>query len=77
MLARYLLNPFRYAVTLSGYCCARKLEPLLVLSQACGVDFEIKAYLANVALNPDEVIDKKYGPPVAKTRLQAKIKMPV
>lgn len=27
--------------------------------KACGVDFEIKAYLANAALNPDEVIEKK------------------
>lgn len=41
--------------------------------QACGVDFEIKAYLANVALNPDEVIDKKYGIAVAETRLQTQI----
>uniref|UniRef100_A0A8C6KDE1 Arrestin-C n=1 Tax=Nothobranchius furzeri TaxID=105023 RepID=A0A8C6KDE1_NOTFU len=27
--------------------------------KACGVDFEVKAYLANDADNPDEVIDKK------------------
>lgn len=33
----------------------------LALLQACGVDFEVKAYLANAALNPDEVIEKKYG----------------
>lgn len=37
------------------------------------MDFEIKAYLANVALNPDEVIDKKCGPPVAETRFQTQI----
>lgn len=29
--------------------------------QACGVDFEVKAYIANVAFNADEVIEKKYG----------------
>ncbi|XP_014857202.1 PREDICTED: arrestin-C isoform X1 [Poecilia mexicana] len=29
------------------------------LSQACGVDFEVKAYIAKEASNPDEVIDKK------------------
>lgn len=28
--------------------------------QACGVDFEVKAYLANVPHNIDEVIEKKY-----------------
>uniref|UniRef100_A0A665T9A0 Arrestin-C n=1 Tax=Echeneis naucrates TaxID=173247 RepID=A0A665T9A0_ECHNA len=27
--------------------------------KACGVDFEVKAYLANTASNPDEVIEKK------------------
>ena len=31
----------------------------LVLLQACGVDFEVKAYLSNVADSPDE-IEKKY-----------------
>lgn len=28
--------------------------------QACGVDFEVKGYLANAPHNVDEVIDKKY-----------------
>ncbi|KAM4621901.1 arrestin 3b, retinal (X-arrestin) [Polymixia lowei] len=27
--------------------------------KACGVDFEVKGYIANEALNPDEVIEKK------------------
>ncbi|XP_070692512.1 arrestin 3b, retinal (X-arrestin), partial [Pempheris klunzingeri] len=27
--------------------------------KACGVDFEVKAYIANAANNPDEVIEKK------------------
>lgn len=27
--------------------------------QACGVDFEVKAYLAKAAEDPDEKIDKK------------------
>lgn len=55
-------------------CLLHKIiYPQLVLLQACGVDFEIKAYLANVALNPDEVIDKKYAPPVAETRFQTQM----
>lgn len=37
------------------------MQIYLVLLQACGVDFEVKAYIANAALNPDEVIEKKYG----------------
>lgn len=28
--------------------------------QACGVDFEVKAYIANAPNNGDEVIEKKY-----------------
>lgn len=32
----------------------------LVLLQACGVDFEVKGYIANVADSAEEVIDKKY-----------------
>lgn len=53
-------------VTLLEMTVAQVLYPQLVALQACGVDFEIKAYLANAALNPDEVIEKKYGPPQLK-----------
>lgn len=49
------------------------IYPQLALLQACGVDFEIKAYLANAALNPDEVIEKKYGIPVAEALSQTQI----
>lgn len=33
----------------------------LVRLQACGVDFEVKGYIANAANNADEVIEKKYA----------------
>lgn len=32
---------------------------MALLLQACGVDFEVKAYLAKSADDPDEKIDKK------------------
>lgn len=40
--------------------CSVSLQPgLNDSSKACGVDFEIKAYIANAPDNPDEVIQKK------------------
>lgn len=52
---------------------AETLQTNPLLLQACGVDFEIKAYLANVALNPDEVIDKKCVPACLKYAFKVKL----
>jgi len=46
---------------LSLHCgCVNHTGCHMSLLQACGVDFEVKAFIAKAADNPDEVIEKKY-----------------
>lgn len=44
---------------------------VLFCLQACGVDFEVKAYLANAADNANEVIEKKYVEIIQHTEQQS------
>lgn len=46
---------------ISNSCLCRFSHVLVVNFQACGVDFEIKTYLAMDKCSPDEKIDKKWA----------------
>ncbi|XP_058253308.1 arrestin 3b, retinal (X-arrestin) isoform X2 [Hemibagrus wyckioides] len=52
-------HPFTFNIPTNLPCSVSFLPAAWDKGKACGVDFKIKAYIANVADDPDEKIDKK------------------
>lgn len=59
MLARYVSFSLSLALSISRFKPFIKDKCFLPL-QSCGVDYEVKAYIAKEADDPDEKISKKY-----------------
>lgn len=51
--------PLMHTTSFPGSCPGSSFKVLMLYSQACGVDFEVKTYLAKEKNNPDEKIEKK------------------
>lgn len=61
-----LVTPFTFTIKRAASHNLSVLAGIVTVSfifahQACGVDFEVKTYLAKEKSNPDEKIDKKWA----------------